>query len=104
MMPVMAYAALQSVEILGASAKNFAKKCVNGIEPNVERLEELAEASIAICTALAPKIGYDKAAALAKDAFKSGKSLREVAREQKVLPEKELEETLNLMSMTHPGL
>ncbi|MCL4145653.1 UNVERIFIED_CONTAM: hypothetical protein GTU68_001077, partial [Idotea baltica] len=73
-------------------------------QPNVERLEQLAEASIAICTALAPKIGYDKAASLAKEAFKSGKSLREVAREQKVLPEKELEETLNLMSMTHPGL
>ena len=104
MMPVMAYAALQSVEILGSSAENFAEKCIDGIEANEQRLEELAEASIAICTALAPKIGYDRAAELAKEAFKSGKPLRQVARESGALGEQELDEALDLMSMTRPGL
>lgn len=104
MMPVMGQSILQSVHLLATSAENFAKRCVDGITPNVERLNELAEASIAICTALAPKIGYDRAAELAKEAFKTGKPLRTVAREQQVLPEAELEEALNLEKMTKPGV
>ncbi len=103
-MPMMAHNILQSIELLSTSAKNFAEKCIDGIAPNVDRLGELAEASIAICTALAPIIGYDKAAALAKKAFKTGKSLREVAREDSVLPEEELSEVLDLLRMTKPGL
>ncbi|MCL4144335.1 UNVERIFIED_CONTAM: hypothetical protein GTU68_008661 [Idotea baltica] len=70
----------------------------------VGRLAELAEASIATCTALAPIIGYDKAAALAKTAFKTGKPLRQVAMEEQVLPEAELAKVLDLMSMTKPGV
>ena len=104
MMPMMADNVLHSISLLAASANNFAERCVEGIEPNTERLNELAEASIAICTALAPKIGYDKAAELAKTAFKTGKSLREVAKEQRVLPEDELDRVLDLMAMTKPGL
>ncbi len=104
MMPVMAYNILQSITLLASSAKNFAAKCVDGIKPNIERINFLAEANITICTSLAPKIGYEKAAQLAKDAYKSGKSLREVAKEQKVLPEEELERVLDLLSMTKPGL
>jgi fumarate hydratase class II len=104
MMPVMAQAILESVSLLAASSVNFSRKCVVGIEPNVERLHELAEASIATCTALAPKIGYDKAASLAKKAFETGKSLRQVAEEEKVLPKEELDLVLDLMSMTKPGV
>jgi fumarate hydratase, class II len=104
MMPVMAQAILESVSLLSASSVNFSRKCVAGIEPNVERLHELAEASIATCTALAPKIGYDKAARLAKKAFETGKSLRQVAEEEKVLPKEELDLVLDLMSMTKPGV
>lgn len=103
-MPMMAHNILQSIALLAASAKNFSEKCVSGIQPNVERLEALAEASIAICTALAPIIGYDKSAALAKKAFASGKPLREVAREEQVMPEKELNAVLDLLRMTKPGL
>lgn len=103
-MPMMAHNILQSIELLATSAKNFAEKCVDGITPNVERLGELAEASIAICTALAPIIGYDSAAALAKKAFKTGKPLREVAREDAGLPEEELSKVLDLLRMTKPGL
>jgi fumarate hydratase class II len=104
MMPVMAHNILQSIELLAASAHNFAERCVDGLTPNVERLHTLAEASIAICTALAPKIGYDKAAELAKEAFKTGEPLREVAKRHKVLADDELDAALDLMSMTKPGL
>lgn len=104
MMPVMGNAILQSIDLLSASSVNFAKKCIDGIEANVERLNDLAEASIAICTALAPKIGYDLAADLAKEAFKTGKPLRQVAKERKVLPDAELDKILDLDSMTRPGL
>ena len=104
MMPVMAHNLLESIAILSTSARNFAEKCVDGIEPNEERLQELAELSIAVCTALAPKIGYDTAAKLAKEAFSSGKSLRAVALEHNVMPEDELDKALDLMSMTKPGV
>ena len=104
MMPVMGNAILQSIELLSTSSVNFAQKCVDGIEANVDRLNDLAEASIAICTALAPKIGYDLAAELAKEAFKTGKPLRQVAKERKVLPDAELDKVLDLDSMTRPGL
>lgn len=104
MMPVMAHNILQSTHLLAASAENFAKRCVDGITPNVKRLNDLAEASIAICTALAPKIGYDRSAELAKEAFKTGKPLRTVAKEQKVLPDDELDAILDLEKMTRPGV
>ena len=104
MMPLIAHNILQSASLLTASARNFAFRCVDGVKPSVDRLYFLAEASIAICTALAPKIGYDKAAELAKEAFSSGKSLREVAKSRGVLPDDELDRILDLMSMTKPGL
>lgn len=103
MMPVMAHNLLESISLLAKSAENFATKCIDGIVPNIERLADLAEASIATCTALAPIIGYDKAAALAKTAFATGKPLRQVAIEEKVLPEDELAKVLDLMSMTYPS-
>ena len=103
MMPVMAHSILESIELLANSAKNFAEKCVDGITPNVERLNELAEASIAICTSLAPIIGYDVAADMAKEAFKTGKPLRQVAKERKVMSDEDLDKALNLESMTRPN-
>jgi len=104
MMPLMAHNMFQSIDILAKASENFATRCIDGIRPNEERLVELAEASIAVCTALAPKIGYDMAAKLAKEAFQSGESLRSVALKHQVLPAKELDETLDLMKMTNPGL
>ncbi len=103
MMPVMGHSILDSIELLANTAKNFAEKCIDGIIPNVERLNELAEASIAICTSLAPIIGYDVAADLAKESFKTGKPLRQVAKERKVLPDDELDKALNLENMTRPA-
>ena len=104
MMPVMAHNILQSVELLSTSAKNFAIRCIDGIEADEARLHQLAEANISTVTALAPKIGYDKAAQLAKEAHKSGATLREVAAKHNVLPAEELEKALDLIAMTKPGL
>lgn len=104
MMPVMAHNLLQSIGLLAASAKNFATQCVDGIQPNVERIHFLAEANISTVTSLAPKIGYEKAAEIAKEALKTGSSVREVALKHKVLPPDELDRVLDLLSMTKPGL
>jgi len=104
MMPALAYNLLQAIELLANTARNFNRKCVSGITANEERCLELAEKSLATVTSLAPKIGYDKAAELAKRAMKEDKTVRQVAREMKLLPEAELERLLDLMSMTKPGL
>jgi fumarate hydratase, class II len=104
MMPVMAHNLLEMIEILSTSSRNFAAKCIDGIQANTERLHQLAEANISVVTALAPKIGYDTATSIAKEAFTTGESLREVARKRKVLSDSELDEILNLMRMTKPGL
>ncbi|HEU4685939.1 MAG TPA: class II fumarate hydratase [Nitrospira sp.] len=103
MLPVMAYNVLQSIELLAAASRNFAVKCIEGIKANEERCKSLIEESLAMCTALAPEIGYEAAAKLAKDAYKSGKTVREVAKEQKILPEKRLAELLDPWRMTEPG-
>ena len=103
MLPVMAYNLLQSIELLATVSTNFAVKCIEGIKANEERCKSLIEESLAMCTALAPEIGYEAAAKLAKDAYKSGKTVREVAKEQKVLSEKRLTELLDPWRMTEPG-
>ena len=104
MMPALAYNLLEAIELLANTARNFNRKCVSGITANEERCLDLAEKSLATVTSLAPKIGYDKAAELAKRAMKEDKTVRQVAREMKLLPEAELERLLDLMSMTRPGL
>ncbi len=103
MLPVMAYNLLQSIELLATAANNFAAKCIEGIKANEERCRSLIEESLAMCTALAPEIGYEAAARIAKDAYKLNKTVRQVAREQKVLPEKRLNELLDPWRMTEPG-
>ncbi len=103
MLPVMAYNLLQSIELLAAASSNFAAKCIEGLHANEDRCRNLIEQSLAMCTALAPEIGYEAAAKLAKEAYKSGRTVREVAKEQKVLPEKRLDELLDPWRMTEPG-
>ncbi len=103
MMPVMAYNLLQSIELLATASNNFSAKCIEGIKANEERCKSLIEESLAMCTALAPEIGYEAAAKLAKDAYKSGKTVRQVARDQKVLPDKRLVQLLDPWRMTEPG-
>ena len=102
MMPVMAYNVLQSVALLSRAAQVFADRCVSGLEANRDRCEGLVEQSLAMCTALAPKIGYDQAAEIAKESHKSGKTVRQVAQERKLMPDAELDQLLNPRRMTEP--
>jgi fumarate hydratase class II len=99
MLPVIAYNLLQSVEILGSAASNLAGQTVVGLEAT-ERGPELVEKGLMLATALAPEVGYDKATEIAKEAFKTDKTIREVAREQTDLSEKELDEVLDAKKMT----
>jgi fumarate hydratase class II len=103
MMPVMAHNLLESIRLLANVVDVFCEKCVRGIVANKERCLELIELSMAMATSLAPKIGYDRAAEIAKESAKTGRTVREIAREKKVLPEKELEHTLDPIRMTEPG-
>jgi fumarate hydratase, class II len=104
MMPVIAYNLLQSIEILANVSRLLAENCVLGITANRERCEELVERSLAMVTALVPKIGYDAAAEIAKESVKTGRTVRELCRERKVLPEAELEEALDPRGMTEGGI
>src|SRR5215207_8413892 len=92
MMPLIAYNLLQSIEILASSSRLLAEKCVDGIQANRERCEELVERSLAMVTALVPKIGYDAAAEIAKESVRTGRTVRELVREKKLLSEAELAE------------
>jgi fumarate hydratase class II len=104
MMPVMAHNVLESIRLLAASATNLCDRCVIGIEANVERCNEMVEKSLAMCTALAPEIGYDAAAAIAKESYATGKTVREIALKKKILPPKRLQEILDPLRMTKPGI
>ncbi|WP_040445101.1 class II fumarate hydratase [Ktedonobacter racemifer] len=103
MMPVTAYNLLQSIELLAASARNFTRQCIKGLKATTKG-PEMVERGLAICTSLAPVIGYDAAAAISKEAHKTGKTIREVTREKTDLSEEDLDRILDPSSMTRPGL
>jgi fumarate hydratase class II len=103
MMPVMAHALLESIRLLTHVVDVFCEKCVTGIVPNKARCEELVELSMAMVTSLAPKIGYDRAAEIAKESMKTGKTVRQICLEKKVLPKTELDRALDPVAMTEPG-
>ncbi len=100
MMPVIARNLLESVELLAAAAEVFRRRCVEGLEADCERCGEYVEKSLAMCTALAPKLGYDRAAQIAKEAYASGRTVREVAREQAGLEGDELDRLLDPRGQT----
>ena len=103
MMPVMAYDLLQAIRLLSSVSRVFADRCVAGITANVERCQESVERNLALCTALAPRIGYDKAAAISKEAYATNRTIREIAREWKILPDDEIDALLDPRKMTEPG-
>ncbi|MGB5174751.1 MAG: class II fumarate hydratase, partial [Thermoanaerobaculia bacterium] len=103
MMPVIAYNLLQSVEILANSSRLLADLCVSGLQANAQRCEALVEESLAMVTALAPVIGYDRAAEIAKEAFATGRTVRELCSEKGVLPPEELERVLDARAQTEGG-
>jgi fumarate hydratase class II len=104
MMPIMALRLLEAITFSASVAKAFTEKCVVGIEANKEHAEEMIEKSLAMVTALAPVIGYDAAAKIAKESFTTGKTVREVARAHKVLPDDKLDKILDPWRMTEPGI
>jgi fumarate hydratase class II len=103
MMPVMAHNLLESIRLLANVCDAFREKCVAGIVANRKRCEELVEFSMAMVTSLAPKIGYDRAAEIAKESARTGKTVREICREKKVLRDAELKRALDPIAMTAPG-
>ena len=103
-MPVIARNLLESIALLASACRLFADKCISGLEADEARCRELVEASFPIVTALVPAIGYDAAAEISKEAYKSGRTIREVALEKRVLGEKELDEALDLEKMTRGGI
>ncbi len=102
MMPVMGQTTLESISLLADGVNAFVDLCVEGLEANVEACEAGVEKSLSMVTSLNPLIGYEKAAQLAKEAFKSGKTIRELCQEQKILEEDVLTAALDPMSMTEP--
>ena len=104
MLPVMAFNLLQSIELLKSGVGSFTEMCLKGLEANEERCQELVEKSLALCTPLAPVIGYDKAAHIAHLAYESGRTVREVALELGILSEENLHRILDVEEMTRPGV
>jgi fumarate hydratase class II len=104
MMPVMASALLESIEILARGCRAFAEKCVSGIRANVERCRELLERNPAIATALNLRLGYEGASEVAKAAAREGISVREAVVRRGLLSEEELDELLDVREMTERGL
>jgi fumarate hydratase, class II len=95
MMPVMAYDLLDGIDLLSAATRNFTAKLVDGIEADRQRIDFLVEHSFATGTALAPDIGYEHAAAIVKEAYRTGRTIRDVARERAGLPEERLDQLLD---------
>jgi fumarate hydratase class II len=100
MMTVMAYDLLESIDLLAASSRNFDRRLIQGLEADAQRASGYVEQSLAMCTVLAPAIGYEKAAAIAKEAYRSGRTVRDVAREMSGIPEGRLNELLDPRSQT----
>jgi fumarate hydratase class II len=101
--PVMAYALMQSVRLLADASRSFTDNCVVGIKANKERIKHLLDMSLMLVTALTPKIGYDKAAQVAKTAHKNGTTLREEAVKLGFVTEKEFDELVRPEKMIGPG-
>ena len=102
MMPVAAHNILESIELLATSAKNLARQCINGLTAT-DKGPEMVMEGLAICTALAPIIGYDAAASIAHEASKNGETIKEVAMRVTDLTSAQLDEILEPLSMTEPN-
>ena len=102
MMPVMAHTILESIHLLTQGTNAFVEFCLDAMEANVESCESSVEQSLSMCTSLNPLIGYETAAKLAKEAFSTGQTIRELCLEKKILPEETLTEALDPWKMTEP--
>jgi fumarate hydratase class II len=103
MMPVMAHAMLESCRLLAGVVEVFRTKCIEGLQANAAHCGDLVEKSMAMVTSLAPIIGYDQAAEIAKESARTGQTVREISKQRQILPEPELNKALDPVSMTQPG-
>ena len=103
MLPLIAHNLTNSITILSNSTNIFTEKLITGLKANQEKCAGYIEGSLAMCTSLAPVIGYDKAAQIAYKAFNSGKTVREIAMEDNVLDKDKLDKILDPKSMTMPS-
>ena len=103
MLPLIAHNLTNSITILSNSTNIFTEKLITGLKANKEKCASYIEGSLAMCTSLAPVIGYDKAAQIAYKAFNSGKTVREIAMEDNVLDKDKLDAILDPKSMTMPS-
>jgi fumarate hydratase class II len=101
-MPLMAHQLLESIRLLSNVLRVFVEKALEGLKANESRCEGLVEGSLAMCTSLAPLVGYDTAAAVAKEAHASGRTVREVARDKALLDAETLDRALDPRAMTEP--
>jgi len=101
--PVLAHAMLHSIRIMADAARSFTEHCVEGIRANEPRIRELMERSLMLVTALAPKIGYDNAAKVAKSAHNRGTTLKEEAVRLGFVSDIEFDNLVKPDKMTHPG-
>lgn len=101
-MPLMAYNLLQSIRLLSSGVKNFSERCIQGLRADRKRCEELIEKSLALATALTPKIGYDEAARIAQKAYVQKKTIRQVAEEEGIFSKEELNRLLDPRLMIAP--
>src|SRR5712672_1231966 len=102
MMPTMSYSVMQSITIMTNMVRVFTDKCIAGITANESRCNFYAQSTVSLATALNPYIGYAKAAEIVKESVATGRSIIDIARDQKLLTEKEIEEILDPVSMTEP--
>jgi fumarate hydratase class II len=102
MMPVMGHVTLESISLLAGATRAFVDFCALEMEANIAQCEASVEKSLSMVTSLNPYVGYEKASAMAKEAFKSGKTIRQLCQEQNVLPADELTKALDPWSMTEP--
>ena len=100
--PLIIHNILQSIEIMSDSAKNFALYCVKGIKADKKRIKYLLDNSLMLVTALAPKIGYDKAASIAKAAYKNGTTLKHEVTKAGLIKEREYDSLMSPIKMTKP--
>ena len=103
MMPMIAHNVLESIRLLTNVVRTFQEKCVAGIKANRKHCMELVENSMAMVTSLAPIIGYDRAAEIAKESAKTGRTVREICQQKQILPQAELDKALSPVEMTKPG-
>jgi fumarate hydratase class II len=100
MMPLIAHNLLESIRLLANAVDNFSKRCVEGLEADRERCEEMIEKSLALVTALGPRIGYNEAARIARKAYEQRKTIRQVVKGEGLLSKEELNRLLDPLSMT----